>query len=104
MEKTLCTICKRKSSNKSTNVFRPSKTNTTTFGTINTNTSRGENSATATTNTIGVNWILNPNARVIFNYAETKFGNKVTYLSTTPADVGFTSKERVASVRTQLNF
>jgi phosphate-selective porin OprO/OprP len=32
------------------------------------------------------------------------FGNKVTYLSTTPADVGFTTKERVASVRTQLNF
>ena len=69
-----------------------------------TNSSRGENSSTATTNTIGVNWILNPNARLIFNYAETKFGNKVTYLSTTPADVGFTTKERVASVRTQLNF
>ena len=33
-----------------------------------------------------------------------RFGNKVTYLSTTPADVGFTTKERVASVRTQLNF
>jgi phosphate-selective porin OprO/OprP len=80
------------------------RTYTKTFGTINGNTSRGENSATATTNTIGVNWILNPNARVIFNYAETKFGNKVTYLSTTPADVGFTSKERVASVRTQLIF
>lgn len=80
------------------------RTYTKTFGTINGNTSRGENSATATTNTLGVNWILNPNARVIFNYAETKFGNKVTYLSTTPADVGFTSKERVASVRTQLNF
>ncbi len=80
------------------------KTYTNTFGTINGNTSRGENAATATTNTLGVNWILNPNARLIFNYAETKFGNKVTYLSTTPADVGFTSKERVASVRTQLNF
>jgi phosphate-selective porin OprO/OprP len=80
------------------------KTYTNTFGTINGNTSRGENSATATTNTLGVNWILNPNARLIFNYAETKFGNKVTYLSTTPADVGFTTKERVASVRTQLNF
>ena len=86
------------------------KTYTNTFSSYTTsvgsfkNTSRGENSSTATTNTIGVNWILNPNARVIFNYAETKFGNKVTYLSTTPADVGFTSKERVASIRTQLNF
>jgi hypothetical protein len=51
-----------------------------------------------------VNWILNPNARVIFNYAETKFGTKVTYLSTDATTVGFTSKERVASIRTQLNF
>ena len=85
-----------------------SKTYTNTFNSYTAsgkvNSSRGENASTGTTNTIGVNWILNPNARVIFNYAETKFGNKVTYLSTTPADVGFTSKERVASVRTQLNF
>ena len=69
-----------------------------------TNSSRGENSSTGTTNTIGVNWILNPNARVIFNYAETKFGTKVTYLSTDATTVGFTSKERVVSIRTQLNF
>ena len=80
------------------------KTNTTTFGTINTNTSRGENSATATTNTFALNWILNPNARVMFNYAETKFGTKVTYLSTTATDVGFTNKEKLFSVRTQLSF
>jgi phosphate-selective porin OprO/OprP len=80
------------------------RTYTKTFGTINGNTSRGENSATATTNTLGVNWILNPNARVIFNYAETKFGTKITYLSTVATDTGFTTKERVASVRTQLSF
>ena len=80
------------------------KTNTTTFGTINTNTSRGENSATATTNTFALNWILNPNARVMFNYAETKFGTKITYLSTTATDVGFTNKEKLFSVRTQLSF
>jgi phosphate-selective porin OprO/OprP len=81
-----------------------SKTNTTTFGTINTNTSRGENSATATTNTLGLNWILNPHARVMFNYAETKFGTRVTYLTTTASDVGFTNKEKLFSVRTQLSF
>jgi phosphate-selective porin OprO/OprP len=77
---------------------------TTTFSTINTNTSRGENSATATTSTLGLNWILNPHARVMFNYAETKFGTRVTYLTTTASDVGFTNKEKLFSVRTQLSF
>ena len=68
-------------------------------------TSRGENSEQAQTVTLGVNWILNPNSRVIFNYAVTKFDRPVTYLSTTtPATLGSTSEEKVVSIRTQINF
>jgi phosphate-selective porin len=79
------------------------------FATINGNTSRGENSASGTTNTLGLNWILNPHARVMFNYAETIFGTKVTYLSTTNDTTklgvtGYTDKEKIFSVRTQLSF
>ncbi len=68
-------------------------------------TSRGENSEQAQTVTLGVNWILNPNSRVIFNYAVTKFDRPVTYLTTTtPATLGSTSEEKVVSIRTQINF
>ncbi len=67
--------------------------------------SRGENSTKASTWTLGVNWILNPNSRWILNYADTKFGTAVTYLSTSsPTSLGTTSREQVMSVRTQLNF
>ena len=71
--------------------------------------SRVQNSETARTNTYAVNWILNSNARVMFNYAETKFGHNVVLLDTnstvanTPTG-GATDKERVISVRTQFNF
>jgi phosphate-selective porin OprO/OprP len=68
-------------------------------------TSRGENSEQAQTVTLGVNWILNPNSRVILNYAVTKFDRPVTYLTTTtPATLGSTSEEKVVSIRTQINF
>ena len=72
--------------------------------------SRVQNAETATTNTYAVNWILNSNARVMFNYAETKFGQSViildgAYTQTTSAlTSGSTDKERVFSVRTQINF
>jgi phosphate-selective porin OprO/OprP len=66
---------------------------------------RGENSENAQTITLGLNWILNPNSRVLMNYSETNFDRPVTYLSTTtPATLGSTSNEKVLSIRTQLNF
>jgi len=78
----------------------------TTFGSIG---NRVQNSETASTNTYAVNWILNSNARIMFNYAETKFGHNVVLLDTnssvanTPTG-GATDKERVISVRSQFNF
>ena len=76
-------------------------------GTVN---SRAQNAETATTNTYALNWILNPNARVMFNYAETKFGQSIMLLDTSktsngvPIYSGVTDSERVFSVRTQINF
>jgi len=72
--------------------------------------SRVQNSETATTNTYALNWILNSNARIMFNYAQTKFGHNVILLdvnSTTNGTAfpsGATDKERVISVRSQFNF
>jgi len=65
--------------------------------------SRLQNSPTATTNTYGVNWILNSNARVMFNYSRTKFGSSVEYLDT-DYNTSTTTKEDIFSVRTQINF
>jgi phosphate-selective porin OprO/OprP len=77
-------------------------TGTTTIG------SRVQNSETARTNTYAVNWILNSNARVMFNYAETKFGHNIVMLDTNTTSFtytgGATDKERVISVRSQFNF
>ena len=70
--------------------------------------SRLQNAESATTNTYALNWILNSNARVMFNYAETKFAHAVIILDTNATsnalNSGATDKERVFSVRTQINF
>ncbi|MEN9689518.1 MAG: hypothetical protein RI998_1515, partial [Pseudomonadota bacterium] len=67
--------------------------------------SRAENSEKATTITYGLNWILNPNSRILLNVARTNFDRPVTYLSTTkPSGLGTTTKEDVVSVRSQINF
>jgi phosphate-selective porin OprO and OprP len=69
---------------------------------------RVQNAESATTNTYALNWILNSNARIMFNYAETKFAHKVILLDTNVSNnalnSGATDKERVISVRSQFNF
>jgi phosphate-selective porin OprO/OprP len=65
--------------------------------------SRYQNSPTANTSTYSLNWILNSNARVMFNYSKTKFGSKVEYLDTDSTSIS-TTREDIVSVRTQINF
>jgi phosphate-selective porin OprO/OprP len=64
---------------------------------------RVQNSPKATTTTYALNWIMNNNARVMLNYAETNFGTAVEILDT-GSDSSTTTKERVVSLRTQINF
>lgn len=70
--------------------------------------SRVQNAESAKTNTYALNWILNSNARVMFNYAETKFAHNIVILdgsnSVNALTGGTTDKERVISVRSQFNF
>jgi len=54
---------------------------------------------------------LNSNARIMFNYAETKFPHKIVLLDVNKytnaygaISSGTTDKERVISVRSQFNF
>ena len=63
---------------------------------------RTQNSTGAQTVTYGVNWILNSNAKIMANYATTKFDTAIAPLDTT--DMGTTTKENVFSIRTQINF
>jgi len=71
--------------------------------------SRVQNAESAKTNTYALNWILNSNARIMFNYAETKFNHNIVILdaqnpSALSLNSGVTDKERVISVRSQFNF
>ena len=80
----------------------------TSYSSTGTSNSRAQNAETATTNTYALNWILNSNARVMFNYAETKYGQSIILLDVNKTSAayasGTTDKERVFSVRTQINF
>ena len=78
---------------------------------VTTNGSRVQNAESARTNTYALNWILNSNARIMFNYAETKFPHKIVLLDVNKytnaygaISSGATDKERVISVRSQFNF
>ena len=92
----------------------PSATNCTATTACQTNVNTGvtgsrvQNAESAKTNTYALNWILNSNARIMFNYAETKFGHNVVILdaqnSVSALTSGATDKERVISVRSQFNF
>ncbi len=67
------------------------------------NLTRAQNSAKANTVTLAVNWILNPNARIMFNVAQTNFATAVEALDTAQ-NSSTTNSETVVSVRTQINF
>ena len=63
---------------------------------------RTQNSNKAKTTTYALNWIMNNNARVMLNYAETAFDTKVEALDGGTGKL--MDKERVISLRTQVNF
>jgi phosphate-selective porin OprO/OprP len=65
--------------------------------------SRYQNSPSAVTQTIGLNWLMSSNARVMFNYSDTRFGQSVEYLDT-DSNSSTTTGEQIFSVRTQVNF
>ena len=65
--------------------------------------SRYQNSPQATTQTIGLNWIMSSNARVMFNYSDTRFDQSVKALDTNTSSTT-TQNEKIFSVRTQVNF
>jgi phosphate-selective porin OprO/OprP len=65
-----------------------------------------EGSPKGNTTTLAVNWILNPNARIMFNYAQSVFG-----YSFTPVDIGSSvvastrgNTSNAFMIRSQFNF
>jgi phosphate-selective porin OprO/OprP len=80
---------------------RYSKFDATELSTTGTN-ARVQNSSIANTMTYGLNWLLNPNARVMLNYSVTKFNVAVTPLDVSAATSA--DSEHILSIRTQLNF
>ncbi|MFN0316150.1 MAG: porin [Burkholderiales bacterium] len=87
--------------------------------TVGNTTARQQNNNKAETLTLGVNWLLNPNARIMLNYAKTDFkgtcfsgsGNTTSTTAcikaldvTSPATQTAIDSETVVSLRAQVNF
>jgi phosphate-selective porin OprO and OprP len=87
--------------------------------TVGNTTARQQNNNKAETLTVGVNWLLNPNARIMLNYAKTDFkgtcfsgsGNTTSTTAcvraldvTSPATQTAINSETVVSLRAQVNF
>lgn len=53
---------------------------------------------------IGLNWFLNPNARVMFEYTRTNLGGVTQPLDTAAAAGSGSDKEDLFSIRSQINF
>lgn len=69
-------------------------------------TAREQNSDVGHTWTLGLNWILNPNARFMLNYSRTKFNTPVTPIDVTlrPGQTNTSDEEKVISLRGQIAF